>query len=260
MYAVAIYTYARSGELEALTDADVDVEHGAIHVSKAVNRKTGKLGTPKSDEIRDIPVEPALAPLFELLKRERPNARLLRMPPDEDRAELLRADLHKAGVTRAALFTDDRLHKQLTFHDLKATGTTWAAVRGDDPIVIMKRAAHRDFKTTLGYIREAENHKAGFGTPFPPLPNCLLESASGQSATPPDSEDLGSTSEDPPGAETRENTGELCEAVGFKSRWGRNITDPHAYVSPNVRVRGRFKGKHLACHSSSLYLESGAFR
>jgi hypothetical protein len=40
----------------------------------------------------------------------------------------------------------------MTSRDRKATGVTWAAVRGDDPVKINRRAAHRDFKTTLGYI------------------------------------------------------------------------------------------------------------
>ena len=54
------------------------------------------------------------------------------------------------------------------------------AVRGDDPLRIIKqRAGHRSFSTTEGYIREAENLREGFGTPFPSLPPELL----GNSAT-----------------------------------------------------------------------------
>ncbi len=174
MYAVACYSYARGGELEALEGTDIDIEHEEIHFGKAVNRKTGKLGTPKSDEARTVPIEPNLFPLLEVLVEANPTGRILRMPPDEDRAELLRADLRKAGVTRTALFFDDRLHKPVTFHDLKATCCTWAAVRGDDAVKIMRRAAHRSFQTTLGYIREAENRRAGFGEVFPKLPASII--------------------------------------------------------------------------------------
>jgi hypothetical protein len=50
------------------------------------------------------------------------------------------------------------------------------AVRGDDPLKIMQRCGHRDYGTTLRYIREAEAIRDGFGEPVPALPRCLLES------------------------------------------------------------------------------------
>ena len=62
----------------------------------------------------------------------------------------------------------------MTFYDLRATGITWMAVRGDDALKIMSRAGHRTFSTTQGYIREAEVLRAGFGEVFPPLPSGLL--------------------------------------------------------------------------------------
>jgi hypothetical protein len=92
------------------------------------------------------------------------------VPDHEDRAVLLREHLQLAGVTRAELFTSDATRRAITFHDLRATGITWAAVRGDDPLRIKQRAGHRSFSTTEGYIREAENLREGFGAPFPPLP------------------------------------------------------------------------------------------
>jgi hypothetical protein len=61
--------------------------------------------------------------------------------------------------------------KAITFHDLRATGITWMAARGDDPLSIKQRAGHRSFETTEGYIREAQNLGASFGTVFPPLPD-----------------------------------------------------------------------------------------
>jgi hypothetical protein len=72
-------------------------------------------------------------------------------------------------VKRAELFRSDAQHKQITFHDLRATGITWAAVRGDDPLRIKQRAGHLGFSTTEIYIREAENLREGFGAVFPAL-------------------------------------------------------------------------------------------
>jgi hypothetical protein len=65
--------------------------------------------------------------------------------------------------------------KAMTFHDLRATGLTWLAVRGDDPLKIKQRAGHAAFTTTEGYIREAEAVADGFRAAFPALPASLLE-------------------------------------------------------------------------------------
>jgi hypothetical protein len=92
----------------------------------------------------------------------------------EDWARRLRKYLGWAGVKRAELFANDRTRKQITFYDLRSTGITWRAVRCDAPLHIMSAAGHEDFKTTQGYIREAEPLRAGFGDVFPALPKELL--------------------------------------------------------------------------------------
>jgi integrase len=177
LYAVAVYTYARAGELEALTWDDVDLEHGVIQINKAIDRETGLVKSTKSGETRRIPIEPELRPLLERLCEERTNESVLWMPDNEDRAALLRQHLAQAGVTRADLFADNDRQKHVTFHDLRATGITWMAVRGDDPLRIKQRAGHSSFSTTEMYIREAENLAVGFGEVFPPLPEELVGSA-----------------------------------------------------------------------------------
>jgi hypothetical protein len=93
--------------------------------------------------------------------------------------------LQLAHVTRADLSADDATRKPMTFHDLRATGITWCAMRGDDALKIKQRAGHATFSTTEGYIREAENlREANFGAPFAPLPASLLSAtpAVGESA------------------------------------------------------------------------------
>src|SRR5437763_1530298 len=84
----------------------------------------------------------------------------------------LRRRLQMAGITRAELFPEadgsaPKTRKPITFHDLRATGITWMAVRGDEPLRIKQRAGHSTFSTTEGYIREAENLREGFGEVFP---------------------------------------------------------------------------------------------
>lgn len=85
------------------------------------------------------------------------------MPNRDERASRLRQHLEQSGAKRARLFADSERQKHMTFHDLRATGITWMAVRGDDPLRIEQRAGHKGFATTEMCIREAENLAAGFG-------------------------------------------------------------------------------------------------
>jgi hypothetical protein len=62
-----------------------------------------------------------------------------RMPRHRDLAEGLRTYLEVAGVKRPELFTTDKTRKAITFHDLRATGLTLMAIRGDEPLRIMQR-------------------------------------------------------------------------------------------------------------------------
>ena len=181
LYAVAVYTYARSNELAALGWDDVDLAHNVIHITKSVDRATHKVKSTKSGTTRRIPIEPALRPVLSRLHQERDGKpAVLWMPDHEDRAILLRQHLELAGVKRAELFTSDAQRKHITFHDLRATGITWAAVRGDDPLRIKQRAGHSGFATTEIYIREAENLREGFGKVFPALPPELTGGRLGQ--------------------------------------------------------------------------------
>jgi integrase len=176
LFALAIYSYARAGELDALRCEDIDLEHGTMHVHRATDRvrKRGTKAT-KSETARRIAIEPALVPLLEVLHREAGGkGRVFRMPSVGVLSHKLKFYLGRAGVERADLFASDTTRKAITFHDLRATGITWMAARGDDPLRIMQRAGHEDFETTKIYLREAENLSAGFGEVFPALPDRLL--------------------------------------------------------------------------------------
>lgn len=90
-------------------------------------------------------------------------------------AETFQADLRAAGLGREELFAGDATRKAITFHDLRATGITWMAVRGDDPLKIKARAGRRDFSTTEGDIPAAEQLAgADFGAVFAALPAGLM--------------------------------------------------------------------------------------
>lgn len=185
IYALATYTYTRAGELRALDWADVDFLGGYIHIHKSLTEK-GKIKPTKTKETRKIPIEPNLLPLLRAMHQEakgdgaaEPTGRVLSVP-QKKAAQELQVHLRRADITRADLSARDESRKRLSFHDAsRATGATWMALRGDDPLKIQRRLGHADFNTTQIYIREAEALGPDVGTPFPPLPPALLGGAGG---------------------------------------------------------------------------------
>lgn len=176
-YAFAIYTGARANELAALTAEDVDLAHGhgRIAIARQVDRNTGGDRQTKTKKARSIDIEPALLPLVRALVASRSEGRLLHLPPDEDRAELLRKDLKTAGVMRADLFVkNDPSREWIKFHNLRDTCLTWMAVRGDSAPQIQHRAGHSDYAMTQKYTAAGMNLRRALGVPFPPLPRGLV--------------------------------------------------------------------------------------
>jgi hypothetical protein len=163
---------------------DADTEHMAWSVTKAWDRETKRATTTKGLRNRKPPIEKALLPLVEALKAGRDGADLLipDMPSERDMARGLRRYLLKAGVARHELHNATPTTRPIRFHDLRASGVSWMAVRGDDPLKIQRRAGHTDLATTQRYIRLAEDLRPGFGQPFPSLPPELYETPGG--ATP----------------------------------------------------------------------------
>jgi len=175
LYAIATYLYARPGELEALEWDDLDLQRGTVHIHRAVHYDTGETKPVKTQEARRFSVERNLLPLLRALHDARDGrARVLDAEVPKEGAEQLREHLKCAGVTRPDLFASDATRKPMTFYDLRATGITWRAIRGDEPLRIQRAAGHTGFDTTQGYIREAESVREEFGEVFPMLPAELL--------------------------------------------------------------------------------------
>ena len=201
--AVAIYLYLRAAEQRAFAPANVDMDHGVALVHESEDRE-GKEKSTKGKRARRVPIEPRLIPLLRVICEDakREGRRVLDDPGDPRHlSRNLRRWLLRAGVTREDLHvpSKDKTRKPMTWHDLRATGITWLAVRGDAPQLIMQRAGHQDFETTLDYIREAENLAVGFGEPFPPLPLAAL----GVPEAAPSIEPSGGPSDTPDGAPPR---------------------------------------------------------
>lgn len=176
--ALAVYTYTRDAELRVLEyGTDVDIEHGIVHITRAYNRrKPGQIKGTKSENVRSFSLESNLLPLLEAMHRQSGGKGLVvKLASERAMARNLRRWLWKANVRRPALHQDSPTSKKLTWHDLRATGITWLAVRGDlDALKIRDRAGHASVTTTEVYIRTADAIREGFGEPFPPLPADLL--------------------------------------------------------------------------------------
>lgn len=178
--ALSVYLYPRPGELAALDWRDVDLEHRVVSIHRACDAE-GNVHDTKTGDKRLVTIEPALVPLLEKMRDEAGGeGRVVAdMPHERLLSDKLRLYLTRAGVKRAALFVpaDDPQVKRLRWYDLRATGLTWRAVRGDSPVKIQRGAGHTEPKTTGGYIRQADSLNPAFGEPFPALPVELLSTA-----------------------------------------------------------------------------------
>ncbi len=196
-YALATYLYVRLEELGALEWRDVDLDHGLVHVQRA-EKSDGTMGPPKSGKARRVAIEPTLRPLLVAMFREadhdddeaRARTRVVPITQKNFSAANLRHYMERAIVgaklhRRDELFDVAETSKLLGFHDLRATGITWRAVRGDAMQAIKEHAGHEDVSTTDGYVRVGSAmREEGFGDVFPPLPASILRAKEERSAGP----------------------------------------------------------------------------
>lgn len=180
IYALAIYLVPRASELRALTWDNIDLAHGAISIRHAFDQERGEVKQTKTGNkgIRRFAIEPELLPLLRAMHEESGGkGNLVDLPDRQYWALSLREHLRAAGITRTELYSSDDTSRRLRFHDLRSSGLTWMALRGDTQMQMQGRAGHRSFDMTAVYVRTAENLRStgeAIGTPFPPLPASLL--------------------------------------------------------------------------------------
>ena len=176
LYAVAVYTYLRPGELAELRVSDLDLEAGLLSVSRAWEWAEKRVGPPKTrNGIRRVPLERPLVPVLRELTEGRAPGDLL-FPwflalGENKAAGILRGHLADAEVTSMRLLEDSATHMPVGFRSLRDTGLTWLALAGVPIQHMQRRAGHDDMNTTMGYVKEAEDLTGGsLGEPFAPLP------------------------------------------------------------------------------------------
>ena len=155
VWALALYTGMRSGELFALKWSDVNFEREMIFVKSSWNNKQGFKAT-KSGHERKVPITTELRKLLNLLKPKTLETGFV-LPTfikweRGEQAKILQFFLLSVGLPR------------IRFHDLRGTWATLLLSAGEAPARVMKVGGWSDMKTMMIYMNMAGIDLEGFGT------------------------------------------------------------------------------------------------
>lgn len=146
IYAMALYTGLRNGELYALTWDKVDLDNRKALIDSAWNSKDGFKDT-KSGDDRVIELAPELVYILKELKLKSADTAFVLPTIDTwdkgEQARELRRVLEGLGLPR------------VRFHDLRASWATMMLSNGIEPIKVMSMGGWKDLKTMQFYIRKA---------------------------------------------------------------------------------------------------------
>lgn len=145
VWAMALMTGMRSGELYALQWTDIDMESGVITVSKSYNARIKGIKGTKSDEWRNVPINGELKSLLIELRASNHNSEFVlpRLPrwDTNQQAKILRVFCLGIGIT------------SIRFHDQRAIFATGLLRAGVIPAQVMKICGWKDLETMQRYIR-----------------------------------------------------------------------------------------------------------
>ncbi len=158
IWAVAIYTGLRNGELIALRYKHIEHNEGkaVIKVQESWTKQGGYKPFTKNKQCRTVPINKEVQRVLEQLKAKNPDA-----SPDDfvlpqiptwkqgDAAKDLRAFLSGCGLPI------------IRFHDLRACFISQCLLHGIQPSVVMKMVGHADMKTMMRYCRHTGSDVLG---------------------------------------------------------------------------------------------------
>lgn len=91
-----------------------------------------------------------------------------RLNPSHVRGTYLRRGIEQAGISRPQLWRDDKFHRHITVHDLRATFVTVALASGKTEAWITDRTGHKSSEMVYRYKRQARTHaEVNLGAPEP---------------------------------------------------------------------------------------------
>ncbi len=142
IWAVALFTGMRSGELFALKWSDVDFDKGFITVQRSYNKRTKEFKGTKAGYWRTVPISVELNSVLKNLSK-----------PDE--FVLPRLELWRQGQQAKVLKEFCRVISipEIKFHTLRACFATQLISSGIEPIKVMKVCGWQDLKTMARYLR-----------------------------------------------------------------------------------------------------------
>lgn len=146
IWATAVYSGMRNGELFALTWDKVNLDDRFILVNESWNNKDGFKST-KSGDDRINEIAPNLLLVLKQLKLQSSGSPYVfprvRGWDKGEQARELRMFLQGIGLP------------PIRFHDLRATWATLLLSKGVEPIKVMKAGGWKDMKTMMIYVRKA---------------------------------------------------------------------------------------------------------
>jgi integrase len=143
IWAFALFTGMRSGEMYALLKQDIDLENGLISVTKSFNKRVG-VKCPKNGRNRRVSIADTLKPLLLPLLVGKKSDPLLPRPyqwKTGDQARVIREFCTGIGLT------------PIRFHDLRATFITQLFAKGASIAEVQAIVGHNDLKVTQRYLR-----------------------------------------------------------------------------------------------------------
>jgi integrase len=147
IWAMALFSGMRSGEMYALKWSDIDFSAGIISVTKQWTNKDGFTAT-KTRENRVVPISEELKKLLLELRNQRADESEFVLPhltewTNGEQARVLRDFCKMIDIT------------QVKFHDLRATFITNMLSQGVPLVTVMSIVGHRQMETTDVYVRLA---------------------------------------------------------------------------------------------------------
>lgn len=154
LYATAIYTGMREGELAGLTWRDVDLGKRLITVQRSFNNPT------KSGDVRYVPILDPLLPLLKEWKLRCPGQLLfpnqmggMQLPSGRIFSEVRTRILKRAGFPRITKSGKERDY--IVFHDLRHTFASHWVMNNGDIFKLQKILGHKSIQMTMRYAHLA---------------------------------------------------------------------------------------------------------
>ena len=158
IWATALLTGMRNGELYALEWDDIDFENLLIRVSKSYNSRLNSVKSTKAGYWRNVPISTELKSIFIDLK-----LKLESRPHDERKFVLPRSWYWDKGLQARELrtFLINNGLPSVKFHALRACFATQLLSKNVPPAIVMKICGWKNLKTMEFYVRLAGVNESG---------------------------------------------------------------------------------------------------